>query len=235
MGCKELESDNRIKIYGTGKEVARAKKILSLYPLKERNEQQARMMIQEIIDGENIKAHILINGNSIYSKHRILRNVKRLIRTNDMNNLSDYFYEFLTNSCGSIAHYSKHGWICEYPTVLSLQEFFERNEFGERAYNHVPYSYIDSREIILEIEELLSNGVKIQKETKGELDGMLPDILKRFNNNVDEILTEKLNKLTHLDKLDKGKFMEAKEYLLSEMGKQLPKDKEFGFPHLMCR
>jgi len=232
---KELESDNRIKIYGTGKQIARAEKILGLFPLAERNEQQARRMIQEIIDEEDIKADILINGNSIYSKQRVLRNVKRLIRTNDMNNLSDYFYDFLTNSCGSIAHYSKHGWICEYPTVLSLQEFFERNEYGERAYNHVPYEFIDSREIILEIEELLLNGVKIQKETKRELDGMLPDILKCFNDNVDEILADKLNKLTHLNKLDKGKFTEAKEYLLSEMGKQLPENKEVGFPHLVFR
>ena len=233
MGCKELERDKRIKIYGAGKEIASAEKILSVYPLETFNERQARKMLQEIIGDEDIKASILINGNTVWNKQKILRNVKRLIRTNDMNNLSDYFYEFLTNCCGSIAHFNKYGWICEYPTVLSLQRFFECNEFGERVYNHVSMNFIDAKEIILEIEELLSDGVKIQKETKMELDAMLPDILKRFDNTVDEILTEKLNKLTHFDKLDKGKFTEAKNYILLEMRSHLPKEKELSIPHLV--
>ena len=64
-------------------------------------------------------------------------------------------YHHLMQHCGFIAHYDIHGWICEYPTVSALREFFKRNEFGRRVVDDIPEWYTDAKRIAKEVETQL--------------------------------------------------------------------------------
>ena len=106
------------------------------------------------MDSENIQADILFDGNSVWSKKKILRDIRK-VKKQGMNKLSDYLYKFLSLSCGSIAHYNKYGWISTYPTISHLQQFFRRNEYGERVLYHLPGWKTDAQQIVKEIEQEL--------------------------------------------------------------------------------
>ena len=106
------------------------------------------------MDAENIKADILFDGNSVWSKKKILRDIKK-IKKYGMNKLSDYLYKFLSLSCGSIAHYDRYGWIATYPTIQDLRNFFRRNEFGERVLNYLPVWNTDAQVIVKKVEREL--------------------------------------------------------------------------------
>jgi len=148
---------NKITIYGSKKEIEIAENILKQYlspDLFNNDELQARIEIQKIIDGNRIKAAILWDGNRVWSKEKVLRDMKTVIR-HGMSTLSDYLYEFFHLCCGSIAHYNKQGWICEYPDIESVRNFFERNEYGSRVLAHQPHWAADRIEIIKEINQML--------------------------------------------------------------------------------
>jgi len=153
---KLLTINKRVTIYGSKKNCTQAEIILlkNLPQLPTLNESQARLQIQECIDHENIKASILFDGNSVWSKKKILRDVKK-IKKYGMNKLTDYLYKFLSLSCGYIAHYNKHGWIACYPTLSHLKQFFRRNEFGERVLDHLPVWNSDAQRIVREVEKEL--------------------------------------------------------------------------------
>ena len=110
--------------------------------------------VQSILDTEPIHAKLLFDGNGVYSKDKIIKDIKR-VKKNGMPKMTNRLYEFLTLCCGSIAHYNKHGWIEEYPTIEHLRAFFKSNEFGERVLNHVPRWKTDVIEIVKEIESIL--------------------------------------------------------------------------------
>ena len=151
---------NRITIHGSKKETEIAENILKqcLSPdLFNGNESQARIEIQKLIDEHKIKAAILWDGNRVWSRNNIIRDLKTVIRQG-MNALSDYLYEFFHLCCGSIAHYNKQGWICEYPSIDSLRDFFEHNEYGCSVLAHQPSWAADRIEIIKDINQLL--GIK---------------------------------------------------------------------------
>ena len=126
---KLLSIDNRVAIYGNKNQVEQTEIILlkNIPTLPTMTESQARVKIQECIDGENIRADILFDGNSVWSKKKILRDIKK-VKKYGMKTLSDYLYKFLSLSCGSIAHYNKYGWITTYPTIQDLRNFFRKNE-----------------------------------------------------------------------------------------------------------
>ena len=151
-----LSIDQRVALYGSKKNITEAeitllKNIPDLPTLKEA---QARIKIQETIDHENIKASILFDGNSVWSKKKIMRDIKR-IKKQGMKKLTDYLYKFLSLSCGSIAHYNKYGWIACYPTIQDLRNFFRRNEFGQRVLSHIPVWKTDAIGIVREVEQEL--------------------------------------------------------------------------------
>ncbi len=150
---KVLPIDKRVAIYGSSKQIQEAEIILlkNIPQLPNLTEPQARLKIQEVIDNENIKASILFDGNSVWSKKKILRDIKR-IKKYGMKKLTDYLCKFLSLSCGSIAHYNKWGWIDCYPTISDLRQFFRRNEFGERVLNHLPVWKTDAIIIVRDIE-----------------------------------------------------------------------------------
>jgi hypothetical protein len=147
----------KVSIYGSAKAIEVAKTELEQHLPKrlfEENEPAARRIIQSLTDDHNIKATILWDGNRVWSKKRILRDFRMIMR-HGMNALTDYLYEFFHLCCGSIAHYNKQGWICEYPDIEALRSFFERNEFGTNVLAHQPGWASDRIEIIREVDQLL--------------------------------------------------------------------------------
>ena len=168
--------DDKIVIWGNPKEILKAKKELDWVDetfLK--SESEARLEIQKLIDEKKLKASIMYDGNSIWNFDKIVRNVKRIKKEGILGYasyipitrglsvpkytgkafLSDYFYQFLSLCCGSIAHYNKAGWIAEYPTLRHLKKFFQHNEFGQRVYDHLPDWETDAKRIVEEIERIL--------------------------------------------------------------------------------
>lgn len=153
---KVLPIDKRVAIYGSDKQIQEAEIILlkNIPDLPTLTEAQARIKIQEVIDSGNLKVDILFDGNSVWSKKKIIRDIKR-IKKHGMKKLTDYLYKFLSLSCGSIAHYNKYGWIACYPTIQDLRNFFRRNEFGERVLSHIPVWKTDAITIVREVEQEL--------------------------------------------------------------------------------
>jgi len=153
----------KITFSGSDKDIQKASKILKKYKLTRKKEPEVRRKIQSIIDEHNLKATILVNGNIVWSKKRIINNLRRIMKVGTLYNpdqskppiLSHYFYQFLHQVCGSIAHYDIHGWIHKYPTVEHLRKFFKRNEFGKRVLDWIPEWKTDARHIVEQIEVLL--------------------------------------------------------------------------------
>lgn len=168
----------KISFRGHKAQKERAKTLVSeLPPIEQLKERVARLIIQDLIDHHDLKVNILVNGNTVWSKKRIIRNLKRILKHGTLYDarrpmyapvgsmlrlpngaapvLSKYFYEFLTSCCGSIAHYNIHGWIHQYPTADNLKKFFKRNEFGKRVSDWIPEWYSDARRIVEEIEQML--------------------------------------------------------------------------------
>lgn len=152
------EHDKKLAMYGNQAEIDSCTKILNekLLPQVTPNtkEGEIRPLISSLIDSENIKASILYDGNSVWSKKRILKDIRR-VKKNGMGALTDYLYDFFNLCCGSIAHYNKFGWIDVYPTISALKAFFVRNEYGESVYNHVPAWKTDVKDIVLAIHSEL--------------------------------------------------------------------------------
>ena len=147
---KELE--NKISVYGSRGEIEEAEKLLAKAHVSG-NEHDDRLKIQQKVVPFT-KASILYDGNTVWNKEKILKDIRRVLK-NGMEKMSDYLYEFLHLSCGSIAHYNKQGWICTYPTVQSLGDFFKKNEFGKRVLADIPSWKSDAKVIVMEIEKEL--------------------------------------------------------------------------------
>jgi hypothetical protein len=104
-----------------------------------------------------------MNGYAVWSKKRIINNLRRIMRLGTLYNpdqkkppiLSQYFYQFLTQMCGSNAHYDIYGWIHVYPTVEHLRKFFAKNEFDKPVSEWIPKCKTDIRAIVEDIETLL--------------------------------------------------------------------------------
>jgi len=182
------EELGKISIYGSSQEVENTLSLLLTIPeLLVKRECEARLLIQDLIDKHKIKATIMFDGNTVWSKDRIIRNLKQIIEAGTLYNgkkpsyipigsmlrmpvvgdciLSDYFYSFLNLDCGSIAHFNKQGWVTEYPTVDDLREFFKKNEYGQRVLLHLPLRFSDAKRIVEEIEKLLNiNDVEYERE-----------------------------------------------------------------------
>lgn len=153
---KECKIDKRIALYGTANNIATSEELIERFfpTIVDMTESNARIGLQSLIDTEPIKVDILFDGNGVYSKNKIVRDIKR-VKKNGMQSMTNGLYKFLSLCCGSIAHYNKQGWIDEYPTIEHLRDFFRRNEFGQRVLDGVPHWKTDVKEIVKEIEIIL--------------------------------------------------------------------------------
>lgn len=176
-GSATFRTHAQIRIIGSTKDVETAENALkTIKDLENLSEPKARLEIQALIDKLDLKAHILFDGNSVWSMNRILANLRRIIEHGKLYNekkprfipigsmlrmpaigdtiLSDYFYDFLTD-CGSIAHYDKRGWVATYSTLDDLKAFFKKNEFGHRVLDYIPHWKTDAKKIVEACERLL--------------------------------------------------------------------------------
>lgn len=154
---KQCTMDNRITLYGTPANIAIAEEMIeaNFLTVGGLSEGDARIGLQNLIDTTPIKVDMLFDGNSIYSKNKIVRDIKR-VKKNGMKSMTNGLYKFLSLCCGSIAHYNKQGWVEEYPTIEDLKNFFLRNEFGQRVLDYIPHWKTDAKAIVKEIEIILS-------------------------------------------------------------------------------
>jgi len=162
---------NKITYYGSETEISVAIETIKNYEkskpkgphLESMTEANARLVIQQLIDQNHLKASILVNGNSVWSKDRILKNLEQIMQHGTLYNedqtkppiLSHYFYQFLHLVCGSVAHYDISGWIHKYPTVEHLRKFFKANELGKSVLESIPPERTDARVIVEAIESRL--------------------------------------------------------------------------------
>lgn len=169
---------NNIRIIGSKKDrETAAKHLQEIEGLLDMTESHARLAIQKVIDDYRLKASILYTGNTVWSRRRIIDNLRRIKKAGVLYDkekprlipigsllrmptvgetiLSDYFYKFLSLCCGSIAHYNIQGWVAEYPTVEDLKQFFLKNEHGHRVIDDIPYWKTDAKEIVMDIEREL--------------------------------------------------------------------------------
>ena len=153
---KVCKIDTRIALYGTAKNIAIAEEIIetAFAQVGRLSEGTARIELQNLIDTTPIKVDILFDGNTVYGKKKIIRDIKK-VKKNGMQSMTNGLYKFLSLACGSIAHYNKQGWIYEYPTIDHLRDFFRRNEFGKRVLDHISHWDTDAKEIVKEIEVVL--------------------------------------------------------------------------------
>jgi len=177
----------KIRIVGSKKDVEKAEAAVKAIPnLENIPESEARLTLQELVEQQNLKATILFDGNSIWNSKPILVNLRRIMEQGTLYNgakpdyvavgsmlrfpvvgeciLSDYFYQFLSLHCGSIAHYNKQGWVTTYPTVEDFKAFFKKNEYGKRVLDDVPWWATDIRRIVELIENMLFPLEAIRKE-----------------------------------------------------------------------
>ena len=154
---KKLKIDSRVEISGSPKDVENAEAVITaqIPDLCAMTESKARLAIMHCVELHKIKIRwIMFNGNDVCNKQQILKDIRK-VKKHGMEAMTHELYQFLSLSCGSIAHYNKQGWIACYPTIYKLRAFFKRNEFGQRVYDYLPQWRTDARETVLAIESLL--------------------------------------------------------------------------------
>lgn len=143
--------NRQIRILGSQADIDAMVRALDMVGLSG-NERTDREVIQELIDDRGLKASLLYEGNSVYGKKVLIAEFKRILKDGSLSKMSNRFYEFLINGCGSIAHYDKCGWIGEYrDSAVELCKFCFRNEFGNNIKDYQPHWASDRRNIAEEM------------------------------------------------------------------------------------
>jgi len=151
---------NKIMYFGSENDITKAVAVIKKHKkLRSMKEGKARLEIQKLIDKHNLKTSILLNGNTVWSKKRILQNLERIMKHGTLYDedqkkpaiLSHYFHQFLHQVCGSMNHGDIWGWIHVYPTAEDLKQFFKKNEFGKSVLEWIPAWDTDAREIVQQI------------------------------------------------------------------------------------
>ena len=115
---KELDCKKRIYLCGTEKEVRDTEKVVLSLNLTW-VEAEDRLILQDAIDTYNLKANIYYEGNDIVPFKKTVREFKKYNKQKNLDDLSNYFYDFLHLDCGDIAHYNKFGYIDYYDNSFS--------------------------------------------------------------------------------------------------------------------
>ncbi len=147
--------NKNIKIYGTSMDIRIAESKIKETELTG-DESKDRVILQAVIDLHKLKARILYNGNSVWSRNAVIRDLKKILTSGSTEkSLTDYLYDFFNLQCGTIAHFNKQGWASMYPDTDSIRRLFIKNEYGNRVLEHIPRWQSDVILIVSEIEGLL--------------------------------------------------------------------------------
>jgi len=126
---KEYEKNKKIAIYGNTKEISAAEAVLDTITGLESqmlgrrllNEGEIRLKIQDAIDTYKLKAHILVDGNTIYPYQKIIKQYEQLKKSSKLEKMTNDFYNFLHTNF-DIAHYDKNGYIAHYGNDFSAMK-----------------------------------------------------------------------------------------------------------------
>ncbi len=91
------------------------------------DEGKLRLKLQRFLDEKKVRNWVLVNGNSVWSFDRIVKEMERIKRRGTTEGISDYFYEFMYLNF-TIAHYNKNGWIYAYPTYSDVMEILLKRQ-----------------------------------------------------------------------------------------------------------
>jgi hypothetical protein len=155
----DINVTNKLRVIGNPQDVKKFGEAITPYNYFDGyQEAHIRTIIQGILDDPKNRLRqltVLYDGNTVWSKDKILKDVRTIVKSNDMSKMTNHLYDFLNLCCGSIAHYNKQGWIEVYPTVSHLRQFFSCNEYGGKVINHIPHWKTDVIHIVTGINKLL--------------------------------------------------------------------------------
>ena len=124
---KEYWRNKKIALYGNAKAIADAETVLNtlnglegeMVGFRLNNEGAIRLILQDAIDAYNIKADILVDGNTVYPYQKIVRQYEQLKKSGRLDKMTDAFYKFLHLNF-DIAHYDKNGYIANYGNSFAV-------------------------------------------------------------------------------------------------------------------
>lgn len=113
-----------IRLYNSNEEIiSKEKAILEKLNLTG-NEFNDRILIQKCIDANKIKSQITYDGSTVYSFDKTVKAYRQLQKSDSLENLTTYMYDFFTLACDDIAHYNIGGYKCHYN--YSIRELEDR-------------------------------------------------------------------------------------------------------------
>ena len=146
----------QLRVIGKPIEIAEFEQAITPYnEFDEMQEPDVRKIIQTVVDERCPNLTVLYSGNTVYGIKKLVADLKRVVRADDMNLLTDRLYKFFSLACGSIAHYNKLGWIDTYPTVDALRRFFRCNEFGQSVLSCQSHWATDRLAVVKEMNKVL--------------------------------------------------------------------------------
>ncbi len=119
------------------------------------DEGELRLLLQEKLDGEKFDFEddfVLVDGNSVWSYDKIMREIGKIGKKNNTDGISGYFYKFMSLNF-TIAHGNMRGWMVEYPSFEKV--------LGVLANKTVPKQMTDVTRILVDAKEKI-----ITKNTK---------------------------------------------------------------------
>ncbi len=109
-----------IRFLGTKKQKTVTELVILALPLTG-NEATDRIIIQDALDANTGMGNVMYEGNTVYPKKRLLNELKKLRKSNDLTKMSDKMYQFLIMNF-DIAHSDKGGFIAYYDESFSEME-----------------------------------------------------------------------------------------------------------------
>lgn len=113
MYKEKVYKGKKVKFYGSRTHIDAAIEALDSLHLTG-VESKDRLAIQDLMDAKQLKARILYEGNTVTPYRKTIDLFKRYNKSGSIDNLDDYFYNFLHTECNDIAHYDKQGYIAYY-------------------------------------------------------------------------------------------------------------------------
>ncbi len=133
------------------------------------NEYNDRLIIQKCIDDENLKSDISYCGSTIYSFEKIVKQYRKLQKSDSLENMTEYMYHFFIYGCDDIAHYDIQGFRGYYNNSLrnlenellkNLPGIYTRNSDIDRIFKELKIGiYFKEREQI-NIDKISLNTLK---------------------------------------------------------------------------
>ena len=115
---------------------------------------ETRVRIQNTIELFNLSAVIVHKGHRVWCKNRIISNLHK-VKARGTEYLSNYFYDYITECCGTAVYFNKAAWIKAHPTVDAFGKFFLKNDYGKNVCDYIPEWKSDARRIAADIERYL--------------------------------------------------------------------------------